>query len=136
MCRAMRLPLLLATAAPMLLANTDPGSIPPQIKQFLDLNSGNDRGRIWRIAPDGFKPRKPPTLSKATTAELVALLPTILPGTTVTELDADAVTTALDLVDPAEELLLAPVLAAARRASPSTSSSRSRRAARPTSSRG
>jgi putative membrane-bound dehydrogenase-like protein len=51
-----------------------PWSIPPQIKQYLDLNSGNDRGRIWRIAPDGFKPRKPPKLSKATTAELVAFL--------------------------------------------------------------
>ena len=51
-----------------------PWSIPPQIKQYLDLNSGNDRGRIWRIAPDGFTPRKPPKLSKATTAELVALL--------------------------------------------------------------
>jgi putative heme-binding domain-containing protein len=51
-----------------------PWSIPPQIKQYLDLNSGNDRGRIWRIAPDGFKPRKPPKLSKATTAELIALL--------------------------------------------------------------
>src|SRR5688500_13633615 len=32
-----------------------PWSIPPQIKQFLDLNSGNDRGRIWRLAPTGFR---------------------------------------------------------------------------------
>ncbi|WP_330253263.1 HSP90 family protein [Nocardia sp. NBC_00565] len=47
-------------------------------------------------------------------AELLALLPSILPGVTVTELDADAVTAALDLVDPADELALAPVLAAAR----------------------
>jgi putative membrane-bound dehydrogenase-like protein len=51
-----------------------PWSIPPSIKQFLDLNSGNDRGRIWRVAPDGFKPRPAPKLSKATTAELIALL--------------------------------------------------------------
>jgi putative membrane-bound dehydrogenase-like protein len=51
-----------------------PWSIPPSIKQFLDLNSGNDRGRIWRLAPDGFIYRKPPKLSKAPTAELVALL--------------------------------------------------------------
>jgi len=44
MARAMRLPLLLATAAPMLLANTDPASIPPQIKAMLDaaIASGNE----------------------------------------------------------------------------------------------
>jgi len=35
-----------------------PWSIPESIKQHLDLNSGNDRGRIWRIAPKGFKPSK------------------------------------------------------------------------------
>jgi putative membrane-bound dehydrogenase-like protein len=51
-----------------------PWSIPPSIKQYLDLNSGNDRGRIWRIAPKGFTPRKPPKLSNATTAELVQML--------------------------------------------------------------
>lgn len=44
MARAMRLPLLLATAAPMLLANVDPVSIPPQIKTMLDaaIASGNE----------------------------------------------------------------------------------------------
>lgn len=51
-----------------------PWSLPETIKQLLDLNSGNDRGRIYRIAPDGFKPRKPPQLGKASTAELVATL--------------------------------------------------------------
>ncbi|HZZ41731.1 MAG TPA: PVC-type heme-binding CxxCH protein [Tepidisphaeraceae bacterium] len=51
-----------------------PWSIPPQIKQFLDLNSGNDRGRIYRLAPDGFKSTKPPMLSAASTADLVKLL--------------------------------------------------------------
>jgi putative membrane-bound dehydrogenase-like protein len=51
-----------------------PWSIPPQIKQFLDLNSGNDRGRIYRVAPDGFKQRPAPKLGRATTAELVPLL--------------------------------------------------------------
>ena len=35
-----------------------PWSIPESIKQHLDLNSGNDRGRIWRIAPEAFKPPK------------------------------------------------------------------------------
>ncbi|MFP6885906.1 MAG: HEAT repeat domain-containing protein, partial [Opitutales bacterium] len=31
-----------------------PWSLPQGIKKHLDLNSGNDRGRIWRIFPDGF----------------------------------------------------------------------------------
>jgi putative membrane-bound dehydrogenase-like protein len=51
-----------------------PWSIPPQIKQHLDLNSGNDRGRIYRIAPDGFQYRKPPRLGDAGIAELVKTL--------------------------------------------------------------
>jgi putative membrane-bound dehydrogenase-like protein len=51
-----------------------PWSIPQSIKQHLDLNSGNDRGRIYRIVPDGFKQRKPPRLAKASTSELVATL--------------------------------------------------------------
>lgn len=32
-----------------------PDSLPPVIKKHLDLTSGNDRGRIWRIAPKGFE---------------------------------------------------------------------------------
>jgi putative membrane-bound dehydrogenase-like protein len=51
-----------------------PWSLPGSIKKYLDLNSGNDRGRIYRIMPDGFKQRKPPRLSAAATRELVALL--------------------------------------------------------------
>jgi putative membrane-bound dehydrogenase-like protein len=51
-----------------------PWSLPPQIKQYLDLNSGNDRGRIYRLAPDKFKPRRPPRFSDAGTANLVAAL--------------------------------------------------------------
>lgn len=51
-----------------------PASLPPVIKRHLDLTSGRDRGRIYRIAPDGFKPRPTPALAKATTAELTALL--------------------------------------------------------------
>ncbi len=51
-----------------------PWSIPEPIKQHLDLTSGRDRGRIWRIAPDGFQPRPPPKLGAATTDELVATL--------------------------------------------------------------
>jgi len=51
-----------------------PWSIPESIKQFIDLNSGNDRGRIYRAAPDGFKQPAQPSLGKATTTELVATL--------------------------------------------------------------
>lgn len=51
-----------------------PWSLPPEIKKYLDLNSGNDRGRIYRITPDGFKPSRPPRFSEVTNAELVALL--------------------------------------------------------------
>lgn len=63
MCRDMRLPLLLVAAAPMLLANADPASIPPQIKTMLDaaMASGNE-GEVATIvkyastaAPDSAK---------------------------------------------------------------------------------
>ena len=47
--------------------------LPPQILKHMDVSSGVDRGRIWRIVPDGHQPRIA-RLSKATTAELVALL--------------------------------------------------------------
>ncbi|MEX2174890.1 MAG: HEAT repeat domain-containing protein, partial [Pirellulaceae bacterium] len=51
-----------------------PWSIPDDIKAQLDLSSGNDRGRIYRLAPPDFAIPKPPKLSTATTAELVAHL--------------------------------------------------------------
>jgi putative heme-binding domain-containing protein len=51
-----------------------PLSLPPEIKQHLDLTSGRDRGRIYRIVPDGFSQPALPRLSEASTAELVALL--------------------------------------------------------------
>jgi putative membrane-bound dehydrogenase-like protein len=51
-----------------------PWSLPDNIKKFLDLNSGNNRGRIYRIVPDGFKRPKQPRLGEATIAELVATL--------------------------------------------------------------
>ncbi|HTL27734.1 MAG TPA: PVC-type heme-binding CxxCH protein, partial [Tepidisphaeraceae bacterium] len=51
-----------------------PWSIPPNIKKFLDLNSGNDRGRIYRLVPDGFKQPKLPKLGSASIEELVATL--------------------------------------------------------------
>jgi putative membrane-bound dehydrogenase-like protein len=51
-----------------------PASLPPEIKKHLDLTSGRDRGRIYRILADGYVQRKPPNLGAATTAELVATL--------------------------------------------------------------
>jgi len=51
-----------------------PWSLPESIKKHLDLNSGNDRGRIYRIVPEGFSQPKPPRLGKASVAELVATL--------------------------------------------------------------
>ena len=51
-----------------------PWSLPDDIRSRLDLHSGQERGRIWRVVPENFTPRPTPHLSKATTAELVALL--------------------------------------------------------------
>ncbi len=51
-----------------------PWSIPESIKQHIDLNSGSNRGRIWRIVPENFQRPKPVQLGRATTAELVKLL--------------------------------------------------------------
>lgn len=58
-----------------------PWAVPDEIKKHLDLNSGNDRGRIYRIATgkgvtatgkNGYRTR--PVLDKATLEELVAAL--------------------------------------------------------------
>ena len=51
-----------------------PWSLPPGIKEHLDLNSGNDRGRIYRIVPDGFQQRPAPRLGMASTVDLVQTL--------------------------------------------------------------
>ncbi len=51
-----------------------PWSLPEPIKQHLDLNSGNDRGRIYRIVPSNFKQPKLPQLGNATTPQLAATL--------------------------------------------------------------
>jgi putative membrane-bound dehydrogenase-like protein len=47
--------------------------LPPSILKHMDVGSGVDRGRIWRVVPEGHEPRLR-RLGKATTAELVALL--------------------------------------------------------------
>ncbi|OYW73754.1 MAG: hypothetical protein B7Z37_20360 [Verrucomicrobia bacterium 12-59-8] len=53
-----------------------PWSIPDEIKKYIDLNSGNDRGRIYRIVPDKGAERigQKVSLGKATTEELVQTL--------------------------------------------------------------
>jgi putative membrane-bound dehydrogenase-like protein len=55
-----------------------PWSIPDEIKRHLDLNQGNDRGRIYRLVPEGWTrpadPERRGDLSGADTARLVALL--------------------------------------------------------------
>jgi putative heme-binding domain-containing protein len=51
-----------------------PASLPPPIKKHLDLTSGRDRGRLYRIVPDGFKQPKLPRLGNTSTAELVEVL--------------------------------------------------------------
>ncbi len=51
-----------------------PWSIPDDIHAQLDLERGRERGRIYRLAPPGFKVPAPPRLGRASTAELVAAL--------------------------------------------------------------
>ncbi|RMG35212.1 MAG: alpha/beta fold hydrolase [Planctomycetota bacterium] len=51
-----------------------PKSLPPQIKRHLDLTSGRDRGRIYRIVPSGFRPARTPQLTALSSEELVGLL--------------------------------------------------------------
>ncbi|HEX5105136.1 MAG TPA: PVC-type heme-binding CxxCH protein, partial [Pirellulaceae bacterium] len=51
-----------------------PASLPPIIKKHLDLTSGRNRGRIYRIVPDGFRQPALTKLGDLKTAELVALL--------------------------------------------------------------
>ena len=51
-----------------------PWSIPDDIHAAVDLESGRQRGRIWRLTPPSFKTPKRPRLGRATTAELVAAL--------------------------------------------------------------
>src|SRR5204863_9712406 len=48
--------------------------IPPAIVKRLDVGGGFDRGRLYRVVPEGFQRPQPPRLGQASTAELVALL--------------------------------------------------------------
>ncbi len=48
-----------------------PVALPPEITARLDLHSGHDRGRIYRLAPPKFKIPPPPQLGSASIAALV-----------------------------------------------------------------
>lgn len=48
--------------------------IPLDVLKFLDLTSGRNQGRIYRMAPKGFRAKPMPKLSKLSTGELVKLL--------------------------------------------------------------
>ena len=51
-----------------------PDSLHPVIKKHLDLTSGRNRGRIYRIVPDGFERRRASGLGQADTPRLVSTL--------------------------------------------------------------
>ena len=51
-----------------------PLSLPPMIKQHLDLNSGRDRGRIYRVVPARRQLATAPLPGKASDEALVAML--------------------------------------------------------------
>lgn len=48
--------------------------IADDVVAHLDLTNGRDKGRVYRLAPPGFKPPPQPRLGKATTTQLVATL--------------------------------------------------------------
>ena len=48
--------------------------IASDVVAHLDLTNGRDKGRIYRLAPPGFKPPPQPRLGQATTAELAGCL--------------------------------------------------------------
>ena len=49
-----------------------PKSLPPEIKQHLDLTSGRDRGRLYRIVQEGFLDEPLPEFADHTVADLMA----------------------------------------------------------------
>ena len=51
-----------------------PESLPPEIEKHLDLSSGRDRGRLWRLVSEGFRRPPPPRLRGRPAAELAPLL--------------------------------------------------------------
>ena len=52
----------------------DPSALPGEILDHIDYYSGQDMGRIYRIAPHGLARAEPPRLGEADDSELVAIL--------------------------------------------------------------
>ncbi|HZE98768.1 MAG TPA: PVC-type heme-binding CxxCH protein [Planctomycetota bacterium] len=50
-----------------------PQWIPLEMQKRVDLRAGQDKGRLYRVTPEGWKPGQRPHLSKAIGADLVAL---------------------------------------------------------------
>ncbi|MFG0267565.1 MAG: PVC-type heme-binding CxxCH protein [Rhodopirellula sp. JB055] len=48
-----------------------PKSLPAEIKQHLDLTAGRERGRLYRLIPNGYEHRPTPNLRTATDAVLI-----------------------------------------------------------------
>src|SRR5262245_16028892 len=48
--------------------------LPAAILKHLDVGAGFDRGRLYRVVPEGFQRPRPPRLGRASSAEPVALL--------------------------------------------------------------
>lgn len=51
-----------------------PDSMVPEILKMVDFRNGRDRGRVYRLAPEGFKPSAQPKLGGAKVNELIAAL--------------------------------------------------------------
>ncbi|MBI3877307.1 MAG: c-type cytochrome, partial [Verrucomicrobia bacterium] len=51
-----------------------PEYFPEELKNRPDMRAGDDKGRIWRVVPEGKQLRKVPNLAKLNTAELVAAM--------------------------------------------------------------
>ncbi len=52
----------------------DPSAMPDEILEHIDYYTGQDMGRIYRIAPTGFESGAAPKLGEASISELVAVL--------------------------------------------------------------
>src|SRR5207237_5431880 len=48
--------------------------MPPGIVKHLDVGAGFEKGRLYRIVPEGFRRPRPPRLRRAPPGDLVALL--------------------------------------------------------------
>ncbi len=83
-----------------------PLSLPPIIKQHLDLTSGRDRGRIYRVSPKPPFHVQPVSLSPKSNRELVSLLEHDLPWQRFAAQQQLLELSALDVQDALEQIAL------------------------------